>query len=123
MKTSREKSRKAIRAIRELIAKASKEDYAVEVWALLTALRGPDYVGSDAKNNTTAHIRSFVMPNNCDNMDPNMRGIYYPNVYRPSDDSWLTNNNLVNDAGEHFAEHFEQAVEVIRASRMKPLKG
>lgn len=116
--------------IDEVIAKSGQD--AADVWAILTALRGPDkWIDYPLKKTHTVNIRYAVLPKSAMalNLSPSepfipFPGRRYPSMTRPGDANYAAPEELPtlsevphtppSEIENHFAVHVNMAIEALR---------
>lgn len=79
-----------------------------EVWAILSALRGPDSGNDELKYLTTARIRAVLGLQVCGLM---------VNYHPLNDEQKVERDRLLSRASPHFTRHYQEAVVEIRKAK------
>ena len=111
------KNQKAVMLLRQAFADARKSKCGSQFWALVSAMRGPDSDNEELKNDTTAKLRSFVIPYNKTAL---YSGLRRPYTLIPEQD-WFGQRLSLGERLSHFGEHFEEAKRIVKESGCKPI--
>lgn len=100
-KTTRPTLKRALAYIDAILARGDKT--AVNLWAVLSALRGPSIGDGGEKDNTTAFIRTAAFP----------RAAKSKRFAVPSFDRAGTHIRVSRETNWHFRNHIEEAAEAL----------
>lgn len=115
---------KVLTDIDDLLAQGDVE--ARQLWALLSALRGPDEENKYSKTDTTARIRAAMFPLTWSRSVAEDDRWTYPHgaQYERPYDPFVLDDTLevaVRENGDHFLSHVKQACDILRsAKRFQP---
>lgn len=107
--------RSAKKMLDQIVKFLQTEDIeSIKLWAILTALRGPDSGNNELKKETTARLRYAIGLRTYKNV--------FPGHFTTSSKPLYTYGKPLENGGWHFTCHFDDAVRVIQQMKEDGLK-